>query len=120
MVVHRYKIYLIAFLINALVLASISSISIETRLAIENAPNEPDKLSGKILYYLRILPYKIAGAFKLQDKNGSIPNWIKLIYTFLFTFAIALSVYHIFLNILGYKKVYKYFFGNFADPVLKK
>lgn len=120
MVLHRYKIYLIAFFINALVLASISSISIETRLAIENAPNESDKLSGKILYYLRILPYEIARYFKLQDKNGSIPNWIKLIYTFIFTFIIAISVYHIFLNLLGYKKVYRYFFGNFADPVLKK
>lgn len=39
MVLHRYKRYLIAFFINALVLASISSIYIETRLAIENAPN---------------------------------------------------------------------------------
>ena len=120
MVVNRYKTYLIAFFINALVLASISSISIETRLAIEDTPNEPDKLTGKILYYLRILPYKIAAALNLRSKNGSIPNWIKLSYTFLFTFVIALSVYHIFLTILGYKKVYKYFFGNFADPILRK
>lgn len=120
MELNRYKIYFIAFIINALVLASISSISIETRFAIDHTPTETDSISGKLFYYLRILPYEIANLMGLRSKKGDIPEWIKLIYTFLITFIIALTVYHFFLTLLGYNKLYKYFFGNFSDPILKK
>ena len=52
-----------------------------------------------------------------MDKSHNIPEWIKLLYTFLITFIIALIVYHIFLAILGYKTVYKYFFGNLKTNI---
>lgn len=118
-----YVSYAIAFIINAAILAAISSISIETRFAINHTPTNPilsmDTFTTKILYYIRILPYKFAAALKLTDKSHNIPEWVKLLYTFLITFIIALLVYHIFLIILGYKTVYKYFFGNLKSRISK-
>lgn len=115
---NKYARFAIAFVINAAILATISSISIETRFAIENSPNT--KISSlpsvftQIFYYLRILPYKFSTLLKLRTKKGHIPEWLKFIYTFIITFIIAISVYHIFLAILGYKEIYKYFFGNLS------
>ena len=114
-------LYAIAFILNAAILAAISSISIETRFAIEHTPNVDvsslDTFATRILYYIRILPYKFSTAFKLMDKSHNIPEWVKLLYTFLITFIIALLVYHVFLAVLGYKTVYKYFFGNLKANV---
>ena len=118
-----YILYVIAFIINAAILAAISSISIETRFAINHTPDMKISSLGtfttKILYYIRILPYKFADTFKLMDKSRNIPEWIKLLYTFFITFIIALIVYHLFLAVLGYKTVYKYFFGNLKANISK-
>ena len=115
---NRYTIYIIAFIINAAVLATISSISIETRFAIDHTPTalvaSKSTLSEKIIYYIKVLPYWFAERFGLLNKQHQLPELIKLIFTFVITFVIALFVYHLFLGILGYKKVYKYFFGNFV------
>jgi hypothetical protein len=112
-----------AFIVNAAILATINSISIETRFAIENSPNTKissvDSVFTRLFYYLKILPYKFAEFFNLESKKGKIPDWIKLIYVYIITFLIALFVYHFFLSILGYKKLYKYFFGNLNSPKFK-
>ena len=114
-----YSTFSLAFIINALIVSSIGTISVETRLAIDHSPDEP-KIQQKgiqqflqnIFYTLRFLPYKFAHTFGFLSKKGEIPEWIKAGYTFMITFVIALLVYHFFLFILGYKKLYKYFFGN--------
>jgi hypothetical protein len=119
---NRYYAYALTFIINAAILATISSISIETRLAIDKAPNthisSVSTLFDKFFFNLRMMPYKFANIFGFS-KNNIIPEWIKFLFTFLITFFIAILVYHIFLLILGYKKMYKYFFGN-IDYVWKK
>lgn len=114
-----YRSFMAAFIVNALIVSSIGTISVETRLGIEQSPELPKSDSNsfqqfgqKLFYILRIIPYKFANATGLLSKKGTIPEWIKAIYTFFITFIIALLVYHIFLFILGYKKLYKYFFGN--------
>lgn len=119
---NKFKIYssfALAFIINALIVSSIGAISVETRLAIEQSPAIPKtsnnsfhQIVQRFFYLLRLLPYKFAHTFGLLSKKGDIPEWIKAIYTFMITFVIALIVYHLFLFILGYKKLYKYFFGN--------
>jgi hypothetical protein len=117
-----YSSFALAFIINALVVSSIGTISVETRLAIEESPIAPKtesssfhQIGQEIFYRLRLAPYKFAHALNLLSKKGEIPEWIKAIYTFIITFFIALLVYHIFLFILGYKKLYKYFFGNLSS-----
>jgi len=114
-----YSTFVLALILNALIVSSIGTISVETRLAIEQSPDAPKTKSNslhqigrEIFYILRLLPYKFAHALDLLSKKGEIPEWIKAAYTFLITFFIALLVYHIFLFMLGYKKFYKYFFGN--------
>jgi len=120
----RYAAYTFAFFINALVVAAISSVSIEMRFAINHTPNvhvsSLHTLLEKMFYYLRIIPYKFSSFFKLTTKDNHIPEWVKLSYTFIITFIIAISIYHLFLTILGYNNLYKYFFGNFADPKVKR
>lgn len=115
---HKYAMFALAFIINAAILATINSISIETRFAIENSPNTKissfDSVFTQFFYYLKILPYKLATLLNVRTKKGYIPEWLKFIYTFIITFIIAISVYHIFLAILGYKEIYKYFFGNLS------
>lgn len=120
-----YSSFAMAFLVNALIVSSIGTISVETRLGIEHSPLAPPSNSNpiqqfgqKLFYILRIIPYKFADSTNLLSKKGTIPEWIKAIYTFIITFIIALLVYHFFLFILGYKKLYKYFFGNM--PSLNK
>ena len=113
---NKYTTYALAFIINAIVLATINSISIETRFAIQNSPNTKissfQSIFTQIFYYLKIFPYKISNLLGVQTKKGDIPEWIKFLYIFILSFIIAISVYHFFLMILGYKKIYKYFFGN--------
>jgi hypothetical protein len=112
---NKYSAYALTFLINAAILATISSISIETRFAVDHTPNS--KISSlktfmdKIFYYLKIFPYKFAHKFGLLEK-GQVPEWVKFMFTFFITFLIALFVYHLFLLLLGYNTVYKYFLGN--------
>jgi predicted PurR-regulated permease PerM len=120
-----YNSFAMAFIINALIVSSIGTISVETRLGIEESPTVPktnsnwfQQFSQNFFYMLRIIPYKFAHATNLLSKKGTIPEWIKSIYTFIITFIIALLVYHIFLFLLGYKKFYEYFFGNM--PTLTK
>lgn len=116
---HKYTTYALAFIINAMVLATINSISIETRFAIQNSPNTKissvNSIFTRLFYYLKILPYKISSILGVQTKKGNIPEWIKFIYILTISFIIAISVYHFFLMILGYKKIYKYFFGNLMN-----
>lgn len=118
---NKYHIYIIAFIINAAVLATISSMSIETRFAIENTPTAllitNSTFPEKVFYYLKVFPYWFSKKFGLLNKHHQLPEVVKLIFTFVITFVIALFVYHIFLAILGYKRVYKYFFGNFSLPL---
>ena len=122
---NNYRKFILVFIINAAIVAAIGAISIETRLAIEHAPRDHSSKSIKdvvdtFFFNLRIIPYKFAELFKLTSKSGNIPEWIKTIYTFILTFIIAILVYHLFLFILGYKKIYKYFFGNISLPIKVK
>jgi hypothetical protein len=117
-----YSSFALAFIINALIVSSIGTISVETRLAIEQSPAVPkmesnsiQQIGERIIYMLRVLPYKFSKTFGLLGHKGDIPEWVKAFYTFIITFFIALLVYHIFLLILGYKKLYKYFFGNLTS-----
>ena len=114
-----YSAFALAFIVNAIIVSSIGTISVETRLAIDRVPDEPkaykwgiDQIFQNILDILRFLPYQFADKFGFLNKKGMIPEWIKAVYTFMITFVIALLVYHFFLFILGYKRLYKYFFGN--------
>jgi hypothetical protein len=114
-----YSAFALAFIVNAIIVSSIGTISVETRLAIDQIPDEPkiykwgiSEIFQNIFDILRFLPYQFADKFGFLNKKGKIPEWIKAGYTFLITFVIALLVYHVFLFILGYKQLYKYFFGN--------
>ena len=115
-IVHPPKSFLLAFLINAAVVATISSLTIAMRFAIDTLPVESqghNSLFDKFFYELRMLPYDIATKFGLETKKHVIPNWLKLVYVFFISFIVALFVYYIFLITFGYKKLWKYFFGNF-------
>ena len=113
-----YRNFFIAFIINAAVLAVISTISIETRLGIKDIPysniNSKDSLLNELLYYLRIAPYYFAKTIGLLTEKQTSPEWIKALYVFFISFIIALFVYHIFLVAINYNNMYRYFFGNFA------
>jgi len=112
------KPFLFAFLINAAIVASISALTIETRFAIHTLPTngvEKNNIFKKIGFEILMIPYKFAQLLGLQSKLGIIPQWIKLLYIFIISFIIALLVYYIFLGLFGYKKLWRYFFGNFND-----
>ena len=85
---YKYRLYILAFLINAAILAAISSVSIETRFAVEHAPPPYAKITSfktfvdRLFYYLRILPYKFASSFGFL-KHHEISEWIKFLFTFL-------------------------------------
>ena len=76
---NKYRLYVIAFLINAAILATISSVSIETRFAVDHSPSPYSKVTSlstffdKLFYYLRILPYKFADSLGLR-KHNEIPE----------------------------------------------
>ncbi len=114
-----YKLFILGFVIQALVFASISALSIETRLNIfstkQKIPVYKEKnlinLFNKFVFYLKTLPYEISERLNLLI-DGKVPEYIKLIYTFLISFTISLIVYNLFLLILGKKFIYKFFFGN--------
>ena len=109
------KSFFFAFLINAAIVASISALTIETRFAIHRIPTNGDKETNifkKIRFEILMLPYNFAKLLGLQSKLGEIPQWIKLLYIFIVSFIIALLVYYIFLGLFGYKKLWRFFFGN--------
>jgi hypothetical protein len=128
MSLYNYKVFIIAFIVQALIFASISTLSIETRVGIysnKQKPYIPDKNLGiynlftHFFYILRILPYKISETFGILNNSGNVQEWVKVLYTFLISFTISLLVYHIFLLIFGYKKIYKYYMGNFSMSTKK-
>lgn len=108
--------FLLAFLINAAIVATISSLTIGMRFAIDTLPTETrghNSIFDKFFYELKMLPYDIATKFGLETKKHVIPNWLKLAYVFLISFMVALFVYSAFLMTFGYRRLWKYFFGNF-------
>jgi hypothetical protein len=126
--VYNYRVFIIAFIIQALIFASISTLSIETRVGIYSNKQKPyvsDKkysiynLFGQIFYTLRILPYKISEMLGILNSQGEVEEWVKILYTFIISFTISLIVYHIFLIIFGYKEIYKYYMGNFPMSTKK-
>tara|TARA_B100001093_G_C26713770_1_gene964673 strand:- start:401 stop:775 length:375 start_codon:yes stop_codon:yes gene_type:complete len=122
---YRYNLFFIAFIISSLIVASISTLTIEIRRGIQSTKQKPFKYTGNFsdiyknfIYKLRIWPYEFSNYFNLLNDKDEVPEYIKVLYTFLFSFIIALIVYHIFLGFLGYNALYLYWFGNF--PMKKK
>jgi len=121
--IYKYKFFIYAFILQSLILASISTLSIETRVGIFSNKQKPFEYSKDFsiynffkhfFYTLRILPYNLSESFGILNNKGAVQEWVKIIYTFLISFTISLIVYHIFLIIFGYKKIYKYYMGNFG------
>lgn len=111
-----YKKYLLAFLINAFLIASISAISIETRFSIKERKNKlrinNDTVFDTILYYLHMIPHVISKKFGLLTQRQQVPEYINALYVFCITFIVALAVLHIILLIVGKSNMYHYYFGN--------
>lgn len=114
-----YTILTKGFIIQSLIWASISTATIEIRHSIYSTKQKPiefeDNIFQNIINYifftLRTLPYKLSYRLNLLNKKGEVPEYIKALYTFTISFLLSLSVYHFFLVVLGYKNIYKYFFG---------
>ena len=70
---------------------------------------------GKLARVRIDIPNSLDNEWKttVDKSEAQIPNWLKLGYVFLISFMVALFVYSIFLMAFGYKKLWKYFFGNF-------
>lgn len=124
--IYKYKFFIYAFILQSLIIASISTLSIETRVGIFSNKQKPFDYTKDFsiynffkhfFYTLRILPYNLSESLGILNNNGDVHAWVKMIYTFLISFTISLIVYHIFLIIFGYKKIYKYYLGNFGIPV---
>ena len=65
-----YSAFALAFIVNAIIVSSIGTISVETRLAIDRVPDEPkayrwgvDQILQNIFDILRFLPYQFADKF---------------------------------------------------------
>ena len=116
----NYGVFIIGFIIQALIFATISTLSIETRFGISSTKEKPlpydnnifNNLYKQFFYKLRTIPYDISSKFNLLTDAGDVPEYIKLVYVFIISFSISIIVYHLFLLLLGYKFIYKYFFGN--------
>ena len=117
----NYRIFMIAFIIQALVFATISTLSIETRVGIFSNKQKPFiekkhlgfyNLYRRFFYTLRIIPYEVSKKLGILSKEGQVHEVVKMIYTFIISFCISILVYHIFLMLLGYNQIYKYYFGN--------
>ena len=111
-----YRKYLIAFIINAFLIAAVSAISIETRFSIKEKKNKlrinNDTVIDTVLYYLHMFPYYISEKFGLLTHRQMVPEYINALYVFLITFFVALIVLHIILVIVGKGNMYHYYFGN--------
>ena len=107
------------FMIQSLIWATISTLAIEIRRSIFSTKQKPitfknntfQNITDFIFFTLRTLPYNISYRLNLLNKKGEVPEYIKGLYTFSISFLLSLSVYHFFLFVLGYKNIYKYFFG---------
>tara|TARA_A100001011_G_scaffold399281_1_gene507203 strand:+ start:53 stop:457 length:405 start_codon:yes stop_codon:yes gene_type:complete len=126
--IYNYRVFLVAFILQALIIASISTLSIETRVGIYSNKQKPyssDKtysiynLLSQLFYILRILPYKISEKLGILNSQGEVEEWVKMLYTFIISFTISIIVYHIFLIIFGYEEIYKYYMGNFPMSTKK-
>lgn len=124
--VYKYKFFIYAFILQSLIIASISTLSIETRVGIFSNKQNPFEYNKDFsiynffkhfFYTLRILPYNLSESLGILNSKGAVQEWVKIIYTFLISFTISLIVYHIFLIIFGYKKIYKYYMGNLGIPI---
>lgn len=115
----NYTILSKGFLIQSLIWASISTATIEIRhsiystkqKSIEFQDNFFQNIVNYIFFILRTLPYKLSYRLNLLNKKGEVPEYIKAFYTFTISFLLYLFIYHFFLFVLGYKNIYKYFFG---------
>lgn len=107
------------FIIQSLIWATISTLAIEIRRSIFSTKQKPlsykhntiQNITNYILFTLRTLPYTISYKLNLLNKKDEVPEYVKALYTFSISFILSLGVYHFFLLILGYKDIYKYFFG---------
>jgi len=116
----NYKVFIIGFIIQALIFATISTLSIETRFGISSTKQKPiayednffKNIYKEFFYKLKTIPYDISSKLNILTDAGDVPEYIKLIYVFIISFCISIIVYHLFLLLLGYKFIYKYFFGN--------
>lgn len=107
------------FIIQSLIWATISTLAIEIRRSIFSTKQKPlsykdntiQNITNYILFTLRTLPYTISYKLNLLNKKDEVPEYVKALYTFSISFILSLGVYHFFLLVLGYKDIYKYFFG---------
>lgn len=114
-----YSILTKGFIIQSLIWASISTATIEIRHSIYSNKQKPITFKNNffqntinyIFYTLRIIPYQLSYQLNLLNKKGEVPEYIKALYTFTISFLLSLFIYHFFLFVLGYKDIYKYFFG---------
>ena len=114
-----YSILTKGFIIQSLIWASISTATIEIRHYIYSNKQKPITFKNNffqntinyIFYTLRIIPYQLSYQLNLLNKKGEVPEYIKALYTFTISFLLSLFIYHFFLFVLGYKDIYKYFFG---------
>ena len=114
-----YTILTKGFIIQSLIWASISTATIEIRHSIYSNKQKPITFKNNffqntinyIFYTLRIIPYQLSYQLNLLNKKGEVPEYIKALYTFTISFLLSLFIYHFFLFVLGYKDIYKYFFG---------
>tara|TARA_R110002072_G_scaffold198412_1_gene355984 strand:+ start:374 stop:778 length:405 start_codon:yes stop_codon:yes gene_type:complete len=114
-----YSILTKGFIIQSLIWASISTATIEIRHSIYSNKQKPITFKNNffqntinyIFYTLRIIPYQLSYQLNLLNKKGEVPEYIKALYTFTISFLLSLFIYHFFLVVLGYKDIYKYFFG---------
>ncbi len=114
-----YPILTKGFIIQSLIWASISTATIEIRHSIYSNKQKPITFKNNffqntinyIFYTLRIIPYQLSYQLNLLNKKGQVPEYIKALYTFTISFLLSLFIYHFFLFVLGYKDIYKYFFG---------
>jgi hypothetical protein len=114
-----YSILTKGFIIQSLIWASISTATIEIRHSIYSNKQKPITFKNNffqntinyIFYNLRIIPYQLSYQLNLLNKKGDVPEYIKALYTFTISFLLSLFIYHFFLVVLGYKDIYKYFFG---------
>ena len=118
-----YNTFAKTFIFVSVVTSLISTLTIEIRRSIhssrqpafENTDNEFSNIYQNFIYILRTLPYKFSSYFHLLNKDKKVPEYISFLYTFLLSFMITITVYHIFLFIFGYKAFYQLFFGLTAS-----
>lgn len=112
----NYRKFLLAFLINSIVVASITALSIEARFTINDSPDlekiQKDGIMKKLLYYLHYLPYYISSKLEILKPGNKVPEFINVLYIFLITFVISILIYHLLLIILGKNNMYAFYFGN--------